>query len=131
MIRKFTLTLAIASLLLGAAISASAQKRGVGYLGPPVREGQNARHTQRRIRQGVRSGELTKREAQRLHWQQQRLHQDAQRARADYRVTERERARLTRERERASRHIYRAKHNNRDNKHNNRNHDKHDDRDNN
>ena len=129
MIRKFTLTLAIASLLLGAAISASAQKRGVGYLGPPAREGQNARHTQRRIRQGVRSGELTKREAQRLHWQQQRLHQDAQRARADYRVTERERARLTRER--ASRHIYRAKHNNRDNKHNNRNHDKHDDRDNN
>ena len=70
MIRKFTLTLAIASLLLGAAISASAQKKGVGYLGPPVREGQNARHNQRRLRQGVRSGELTKREARRLERQQ-------------------------------------------------------------
>ena len=68
------------------------------------------RHQQRRIRQGVRSGELTHREARRLERQQAVTHAEEGAAKADGKVTKRERRHLNRRENRTSRHIYRQKH---------------------
>jgi hypothetical protein len=68
------------------------------------------RREQQRIGQGIRSGELTRREAERLEAQQARIRVDERFARADGHVGPRERARLDRELDRASRDIYRQKH---------------------
>lgn len=65
---------------------------------------------QRRIRHGVRSGSLTRREAYRLERQQARARAAEARAKSDGKVTARERARLQRRENRTSRHIYRQKH---------------------
>jgi hypothetical protein len=67
-------------------------------------------HQQRRIAQGVRSGQLTPGETRRLERQQGRIRASKLQAKADGTVTPRERARLTREQNRASRNIYRLKH---------------------
>ena len=68
------------------------------------------RHQQRRIRQGVRSGELNRREARRLERQQARTKAQEATAKADGKVTKRERRHLNRRENRTSRHIYRQKH---------------------
>jgi len=67
---------------------------------------------QRRIRQGVKSGELNRREARRLEAQQARTRRMEHRAKADGTVTRRERARLQHRENRTSRRIYRQKHDN-------------------
>jgi hypothetical protein len=69
---------------------------------------------QQRIRQGVRSGELTRPEARRLEYEQARIRVDERYARRDGYVSPRERARLDREMDRASRDIYRQKHDGQD-----------------
>jgi hypothetical protein len=66
-----------------------------------------------RIQQGVRSGELTPREAARLRAGQRHVQRMEYRAKADGRVTLRERAQLGRAQARQSRHIARLKHNGR------------------
>lgn len=66
-----------------------------------------------RIAQGVRSGELTRREALRLRAHQMRIRAMERRAKADGVVTLRERRRLNRALDRESRAIYRLKHNGR------------------
>lgn len=64
-----------------------------------------------RIRQGVRSGELTRRETVRLAAEQAAIRtQEAFYRRSGGEFTARERARLQRELQQASRHIYRQKH---------------------
>ncbi|HMG36597.1 MAG TPA: hypothetical protein VKM94_21850 [Blastocatellia bacterium] len=63
-----------------------------------------------RIREGIRDGELTRREAERLEAQQARIRVDERFARADGHLSYRERRRLDRELDRASRDIYRQKH---------------------
>jgi hypothetical protein len=68
-------------------------------------------HQQQRIKQGVKSGELTKGEAARLEAQQGRIAVDKAKAKSDGVVTPKERAKLNREQNRASRNIYRKKHN--------------------
>lgn len=72
------------------------------------------RNQQRRINQGIRSGELTRREARRLEANEARIRTDERFARADGKVTPRERARLQRELNRESRGIYRQKHDGQD-----------------
>ena len=69
---------------------------------------------QKRIKQGVRSGELTRGEVRRLEKEQNQVRKAKVRARSDGEVTNRERARIHHEQNQASRHIYRAKHNRRD-----------------
>ena len=68
-------------------------------------------HEQQRIRQGERSGELTRGEAARLEAQQAKIQRDKRAAKADGVVTPAERAKLHREQNRASRNIYEKKHN--------------------
>ncbi|MBI5027211.1 MAG: hypothetical protein HZC12_10905 [Nitrospirae bacterium] len=65
---------------------------------------------ERRIDQGIESGQLTPREAGRLEAEQARITQKEQRFKSDGRLTKRERAILHRDLDRASRHIYREKH---------------------
>ena len=73
----------------------------------------NARQARQRarIRQGVRSGELTRRETQRLAAEQAVIRtQEAFYRRSGGEFTARERARVQRELQQASRHIHRQKH---------------------
>ena len=69
---------------------------------------------QRRIREGIRSGELTRREAGRLEFEQARIRAYERYARRDGCISPRERARLDRGLDRASRDIYRQKHDGQD-----------------
>ena len=68
------------------------------------------RHQQKRIHQGVRSGELTRREARRMERQQAVTHAEEAAAKADGKVTKRERRHLNRRENRTSRRIYKQKH---------------------
>ncbi|MDT7540403.1 MAG: hypothetical protein QOE33_307 [Acidobacteriota bacterium] len=71
---------------------------------------------QRRIRQGVRSGELTRREARGLERRETRVNRAEWRARrSGGTLTGRERGRLNRELNRSSRAVYRQKHDRQEN----------------
>ncbi len=63
-----------------------------------------------RIHQGVKSGELTKHEAQKLREQQKHVRKAERRAEADGTVSGKEAQRLGRMQNRASQQIYRQKH---------------------
>ena len=69
---------------------------------------------QRRINQGIRSGELTRREAERLEAGMARIRVDERFARSDGHISFRERERLNRELNRESRAIYGQKHDRQD-----------------
>jgi hypothetical protein len=73
----------------------------------------NKRETlqQKRINQGIKSSQLTPKEANRLKKQQVKIREDKAKAKADGKVTRKERAKLTKEQNRANRAIYRKKHN--------------------
>jgi hypothetical protein len=66
---------------------------------------------ERRIYQGVQSGQLSPREFRRLEYEQGRIRTTEARMRADGRLNPWERARLNRMENRSSRSIYRLKHN--------------------
>ncbi len=66
---------------------------------------------QKRIHQGLKSGELTKKETLRLEKEQRRIQKTKQEAIKDGELTPKERLRLERQQNRANRHIYRLKHN--------------------
>lgn len=68
---------------------------------------------QKRIHQGVVSGELTRHETRRLEREQIHLQHAKRKAWSDGQLTRRERVRLEIGQDRASRDIYRAKHNDR------------------
>ncbi len=72
------------------------------------------RHERQRIRQGAKSGELTKRETRTLAMQQKDIHHDKKEARSDGKVTHAERKHIRKDERKASRIIYRKKHNARD-----------------
>jgi hypothetical protein len=67
---------------------------------------------QNRIYQGVRSGQLTRREFRGLEREQYRIQRNKQRFKSDGNFTPQERARIQRQLNRASRDIYRQKHDN-------------------
>ncbi len=67
----------------------------------------------RRIKQGVRSGELTRAETVRLGKQQVKINRQKRHFKADGTFTKRERVAVHKRQHRASKNIYRKKHNNR------------------
>ena len=67
-----------------------------------------------RVRRGVKSGEITKREAKSIKRSTERTRRYEKRAKSDGVVTWRERTRMNRMQNRTSRKIYRKKHNRRD-----------------
>lgn len=71
---------------------------------------QRQQNQAQRIRQGVRSGELTRHETRRLVHGQRELRRDERAAKADGVVTARERVELQREANQQSRRIHRQKH---------------------
>jgi hypothetical protein len=74
------------------------------------RVGKRQVQQQARIKEGVKSGELTRREVRRLEREQAKIAVDKAKAKSDGVVTPAERAKLTREQNRASRHIVKQKH---------------------
>jgi hypothetical protein len=66
---------------------------------------------QARIKQGVKSGELTKGETIRLEKEQAKIQADKKEAKADGKVTPQERRKIKKEQNKTSRHIKRSKHN--------------------
>ncbi len=67
-----------------------------------------------RIRQGVRSGELTKGEAARLRGKERKIQAEKKIAKSDGVVTPAERHRIKKQENKTSRDIYRLKHNKRE-----------------
>lgn len=70
-----------------------------------------AQTTQQRIRQGVASGEITKKEMQKIKQQKQDVRNEVNRAKADGIVTGHERKEINQEKKELSKTIYRKKHN--------------------
>jgi hypothetical protein len=66
---------------------------------------------QKRIRQGVRSGELTRKEARHLEAGEAKIQHDKKMAKADGKVTKAERNKLRHEQNHESKAIYNKKHN--------------------
>lgn len=71
---------------------------------------QRQANQEKRIDQGIASGQLNQREANRLDREQNRIDRMENRAKADGVVTDKERARIGAAQNRASRHIAREKH---------------------
>ena len=71
---------------------------------------QRQTNQEQRIDQGIASGQLNKREANRLNKQQEHINKMEDRAKSDGVMTKMERARISAAQDRASRHIVREKH---------------------
>ncbi|THJ24879.1 MAG: hypothetical protein CAF45_003555 [Nitrospira sp. CG24E] len=71
---------------------------------------QRQANQEQRIDQGVASGQLNKREANRLNRQQRHINKIEDKAKSDGVVTKKERARIGAAQNRASRHLAREKH---------------------
>lgn len=89
----------------------------IGTLGTTSANAQirkTARHQHTRIKQGVKSGELTRTETKNLVKDQKEIHQEVKSAKADGVVTGEERKEIRQDQNQASRKIFRKKHNKRD-----------------
>ena len=76
---------------------------------------QRAKNQHHRIKQGVRSGEITKAEAVNLRKDQKEIRQDVKEAKLDDgKITKDERKEIKQEQRQTSRKIFRKKHNKRD-----------------
>jgi uncharacterized membrane protein YebE (DUF533 family) len=74
--------------------------------------GQHERNQQRRIREGVKSGKLTRAEARNVRHDQKEIREDIREAKHDDgKIDASERKEIKQEQRRASREIYRKKHN--------------------
>ena len=104
----FALTLALG---LSAIALAQTPAPTPGTKTPVVRKRQHIQ--QRRIGQGVASGELKAGEVKKLEQQQQEVNQMKHEAKADGTVTGAERKDIHQEQNQTSRQVFRAKHNNR------------------
>jgi hypothetical protein len=93
----------------GAALAQPAQPAVANPTATP-RIDQREANQERRIEQGVKSGQLTPRETARLQAEQGRIERAEQRAKADGKVTPKERERIERMQDHASRDIAREKH---------------------
>lgn len=71
---------------------------------------QQQTNQEQRIDQGIASGQLNEREANRLNTQQEHVNKMEDRAKSDGVMTKKERARIGAAQDRASRHIAREKH---------------------
>ena len=99
----------LAALLLAVGSAAMAQAPAPVAPSTP-RVDQRQENQQKRIDQGVASGQLTPREAARMDRQQDRVAASEAQAKSDGVVTKKERARLARQQNKTSRHIRHQKH---------------------
>jgi len=110
MMNKLSLA-AAATVLALSAFGASAQEGAASAPGTntPRIDARQAKQ-EKRIDQGIASGELTKREARRMNRQQAAVNKAEDKAKADGTVTAQERKRLTQAQNQTSKNIYRQKH---------------------
>ncbi len=107
---KLRLTLATAAIaLLSASITAQAAEAAASGANMPRVDKREAKQ-ERRIEQGVASGQLTARETLRVEREQKHIATAEAKAEADGKVTAAERQRLAKMQNKASRDIYRQKH---------------------
>ena len=85
---------------------------GIGSADAQIRK--TAKHQHTRIKQGVRTGELTKAETKNLAKDQREIRQDIKSAKADDVLTGDEKKDIRQDQNQASRKIYLKKHNKRD-----------------
>jgi uncharacterized membrane protein YebE (DUF533 family) len=78
---------------------------------------QHQANQERRIDQGIASGQLTQREAERLEKQKQHINTMENKAKSDGVVTKKERSRLHAAQDKASKKIYRQKHDRQNSRH--------------
>jgi Spy/CpxP family protein refolding chaperone len=97
-----------------ATVLAAALAVGAFFTSATAQVKQTTRNQHHRIKQGVKSGELTKAETKNLVKDQREIRQDVKEAKADGTVTGAERKEIRQDKRQASRKIYRKKHNNRD-----------------
>jgi len=100
-VKSLKLTMIAVSLLIAGSVLAQTNTPVVTQR----QENQNAR-----INEGVKSGELTKREAGKLRAEQRAIRAEKRMAKADGKVTRAERAKLRRDQNKASADIYKEKH---------------------
>ena len=72
---------------------------------------QRQKNQHARIKQGVKSGQLSKGEARKLHSEEKTIQTEKQMAKVDGKVTPAERAKIRKDQRKASKDIYRLKHN--------------------
>ena len=99
---------------MAAAFSAVVLTGSMTFADPTVNQRQ--KNQQRRIHEGVKSGELTRHETRKLEREQAHIQRDKMKAKSDGDFTPKERAKIQREQNRASRDIYRQKHDNQERK---------------
>jgi uncharacterized membrane protein YebE (DUF533 family) len=100
-------------LTLGALIAASsvfAQAAGTTTTAPLTRAEQRQVNQQKRIDQGVSSGQLTDKEATRLQKRNDKIDSEIDAAKADGKVTKGERRKIEAHQDASSRAIYKQKH---------------------
>ena len=102
---KFTTTFAASLILAAFTLPAFAQNASTPNLD------QRQANQEKRIDNGVKSGQLTAKETANLEKRETKLETDKQAAKADGKVTKAERNKLQREANRDSRKIHRKKHN--------------------
>jgi len=111
--KMFSILIAISISTVFAAVSlAQDTHSGPGKKTPGIKQRQ--KNQQKRIGQGVRSGELTAKETIRLEKEQKEIQQEKKEAKSDGSVTKEERKEIHQDQNKASRHIFRAKHNKKD-----------------
>src|SRR5215813_10861516 len=108
--RRFQMKRRLFHLLFLVAIGVSLAPTSVWAQSPNPSINRIERRDQARIRQGIRSGELTRQEARRLEAEQARIRVNERFDQADGKLSSREHRQLQKELHRASRDIYRQKH---------------------
>lgn len=104
--KRFTTAALVASTLLASGICYGDRTPGTRDPGVNARQ----QHQRQRVQQGVRSGELTRRETRGLVHEQRDIRQLEREYKSDGTLTAAERRDLHHEQNQASRHIYRQKH---------------------
>ncbi len=110
--KKSLLTILSAILLFSLTSIALAQDGNPANNTPNINKRQH--NQQKRINQGVKSGELTRREAHRARTEQAAVQAEKKVAKADGVVTKRERRAIQHDQNRASKDIYKQKHDGQD-----------------
>ncbi|MEO5650927.1 MAG: hypothetical protein ABIR03_13530 [Ginsengibacter sp.] len=95
-------------------ISAIVLGLGISTTNAQIKPREQSQH--QRIKQGVKSGELTKAETKNLREDHKELHKDVKMAKADGKVTKQERKIIKKEQKKNSHKIFKKKHNKRERK---------------
>src|SRR5215471_8791159 len=103
----------VLSSFLSGAVLVAALSPVVSHAGPQKPINQRERNQQARINQGIKSGELTRKEAGKLESEEARIRVNKRFDKKDGKFTPAERAKLQTQLNKASRNIHRDKHNDR------------------